>query len=114
MFFASGPGKATFTDLSPLEASQRLAEFRVIDVREPHECASATGIIAGAENVPLAGVADAAATWPPHAPLLLVCRSGARSSRAAATLAGLGFDQLFNLAGGMLAWNERGLPITHP
>lgn len=113
MFLANQHVQVRWTDLSPAEAAAQLAGMRVVDVREPHECASATGMIAGAINVPLAEIDLQAATWDRDQPLLLVCRSGARSARAAGALAGLGFTRLFNLYGGMLAWNERGLPVAH-
>jgi rhodanese-related sulfurtransferase len=40
-----------------------------------------------------------------------VCRSGGRSARAAEELARRGFRHLYNLRGGMLAWNEARLPV---
>jgi rhodanese-related sulfurtransferase len=42
----------------------------------------------------------------------MVCRSGARSGRAAAALLGMGFTDVTNLTGGMLAWNAAGLPVV--
>ncbi|MCB9703749.1 MAG: MBL fold metallo-hydrolase [Myxococcales bacterium] len=84
-----------------------LGEFRVIDVREPHELAS--GKIEGAENVPLATVREAAAAWDPNQPLVTVCRSGGRSGRAALDLESLGFRRVASMAGGMLLWASKGL-----
>jgi rhodanese-related sulfurtransferase len=89
----------------------------VIDVREPQEFSD--GAIAGAINVPLgriqqqglaalrnAGVDTDAAT------LLLVCRSGARSGSACLSLRAALGDRAKNLAGGVMAWGSRGLPLT--
>jgi len=84
-------------------------QVRLIDVREPSEFQD--GHIAGAELVPLATVAASARTWPREAPLVVVCRSGGRSSNASRQLAALGFSQVMNMAGGMLAWDGAGLPI---
>ena len=39
-----------------------------------------------------------------------MCRSGARSAKAASSLVALGFENLMNLAGGMLAYVDAGLP----
>jgi rhodanese-related sulfurtransferase len=44
-------------------------------------------------------------------PTVVVCRSGVRSTTAAAILEGLGFDGVFNLQGGMVDWNDRQLPV---
>jgi rhodanese-related sulfurtransferase len=62
--------------------------------------------------VPLATVEAAAAAWPRADRLLMVCRSGARSGRAAAALLGMGFTDVTNLTGGMLAWDAAGLPVV--
>ena len=44
-------------------------------------------------------------------PVIVVCRAGVRSTTAAALLTGLGFQRVSNLRGGMLDWNEQGLPV---
>jgi rhodanese-related sulfurtransferase len=97
-------------DVSPLVVTLHLPELTVVDVREPHELSGELGHIPVAVNVPLGGLIRAASAWDRAAPLLLVCRSGARSSRGAQALGDLGFTALFNLAGGMLAWDANGLP----
>ncbi len=43
-------------------------------------------------------------------PIFLICRSGNRSGKTARLLTDLGFSEVFNVAGGMLAWVEMGLP----
>ena len=43
--------------------------------------------------------------------LLLVCRSGRRSAQACEALIALGVEDVTNLAGGMIAWNDAGLPV---
>lgn len=99
-----------WTDLSPDAAARLAPTLRVIDVRGPDEFAGDLGHLAHAELVPLPTLASAARDWDPHAPLLLICRSGKRSETAAAQLAAAGFDALHNLQGGMLAWSARHLP----
>lgn len=79
------------------------AETRFVDVREPDEFVGELGHLERAELHPLAGVLDAAENWDRTGPLLMICRSGARSSRAALALTGLGFTTIYNLRGGMLA-----------
>lgn len=91
------------------DAAPHLSKVRLVDVREPHEFAG--GHIDGAELVPLGTVVQAAAEWDRAQPILLICRSGNRSGRAAAELQRLGFQKLYNLTGGMMAWTGSGLPI---
>jgi len=48
---------------------------------------------------------------PDGPPIVTVCRSGNRSGKAAARLQTQGFD-VHNLAGGMAAWEQAGLPLV--
>lgn len=84
---------------------------RRIDVREPSEFEGPLGHLPRSELIPLAHLPTAAASWERAGPLLLICRSGARSLKAAQLLAGLGFTALYNLEGGMLAVHEAGLAV---
>lgn len=99
-------------ELSPAQAASALPSYRVIDVREPDEWSGPLGHIGAAELVPLATVVQAAAGWDRAQPLLVVCKSGGRSGRACGALAQMGFQSVTNLAGGMMAWNDAGLPVT--
>ena len=83
----------------------------VVDVSDPHEFAAAH--IAGSKNIPLAELEAklAGAVKNKNIPLILVCRSGARSSGAAATAGKLGFTQPQSLAGGLSAGREAALPL---
>jgi rhodanese-related sulfurtransferase len=82
----------------------------LIDVREPAEYAA--GHAAGSRSVPLGGL-EASGDLPKNKslPLVLVCASGARASRAAATLKKLGYENARVLAGGVTAWQEANLPV---
>jgi rhodanese-related sulfurtransferase len=82
----------------------------VIDVSEPAEYAA--GHAAGARNVPL-GKLDGAKELPTNKtlPVILICASGARSSRAAAQLRKAGHEKAVSLAGGIGAWREAGFPV---
>lgn len=99
-----------YRDIAPQDVLPHLGELRVIDVREPDEWRSASGHLASAELVPLATVPAVAVGWDRRQPLLLVCRSGGRSARAAGVLSQMGFETLYNLVGGMLAWEANDLP----
>ena len=82
----------------------------LIDVSEPAEFAA--GHAAGARNVPL-GKLEGAKELPSNKtlPLVLLCASGARASRAAALLRKAGHEKAVSLAGGTAAWREAGFPI---
>lgn len=106
------PNPAGFRDLTVERAPAVLTKVRIIDVRQPDEFDGELGHVPGAELVPLATVPAHAVGWDKAVPLLVVCRSGGRSSMASQALVGLGFREVYNLAGGMLAWNARGLPTA--
>lgn len=79
--------------------------YRLIDVREADELIGVLRAIPGAEHVPLATIAKAAGGWDKKAHLVIVCRSGNRSGRAALELEALGFHNVVSMAGGMQAWD---------
>ncbi|MBP8810748.1 MAG: rhodanese-like domain-containing protein [Kofleriaceae bacterium] len=100
-----------YRDVSPAATLAARGAVRLIDVREPHEYTGELGHIAGAELVPLATVLDASRAWERERDVILICRSGARSGRAAEALVAAGFARVMNMAGGMLAYNAAGLPV---
>ena len=102
---------AGYRDISPEALYAARGEVRVIDVREPDEYHGELGHLPGAELVPLATVGARAATWDREAELVVICRSGARSGRAAEQLTNAGFPHVMNLAGGMLAHRAAQLPV---
>ena len=84
---------------------------RVIDVRGADELAGPLGHIPGVEHVVLDRVGAAAREWDRDAPVVLVCRSGGRSGKAALELMSLGFTRVASMRGGMTRWNEARLPV---
>jgi glyoxylase-like metal-dependent hydrolase (beta-lactamase superfamily II)/rhodanese-related sulfurtransferase len=117
--------KTKFPDLTQLnkvrqlnadEVSVRLVSAQrpfLLDVREQQEYSGELGHIADSMLVPLRELADRASELQAHkaGPTVVVCRSGVRSTTAAAILEGLGFEQVYNLQGGMVDWNDRKLPV---
>ena len=81
----------------------------LLDVREPREWQA--GHAPRARHIPLSQLPRRAAELPERRAVVTVCRSGARSARAAATLARDG-REVSNLAGGMRAWARAGLPVV--
>lgn len=76
-------------------------DFQLIDVREPfeYEMSNLNG-----ENIPLAGVTLEASKISKDKPVIMQCRSGARSAAALMQLEQLGYTNVYNLKGGILAW----------
>lgn len=83
-------------------------DAHVLDVREPDEWAA--GHIPGAQHLPLGQLVARQAELPPGRELVVVCRSGGRSSQATAYLLASG-RQAVNLDGGMQAWAQAGKPM---
>ena len=73
----------------------------IIDVREPEEYAE--GRIPGSRLIPLGTVADRMAEIPSDQEVVVVCRSGGRSTKACQHLQAAGY-RVKNLTGGMLGW----------
>jgi rhodanese-related sulfurtransferase len=82
----------------------------LIDVSEPAEFAA--GHPGGARNVPF-GQLEGSKDLPSNKalPLVLVCPTGARASRAVALLRKAGHEKVLSLAGGLRAWRDANLPV---
>jgi rhodanese-related sulfurtransferase len=99
-------------ELAPrLDAAEPMA---VIDVRGPDEFAGPLGHIPDAHNVPLPELAGRIKelTSLTETPVVLVCRTDKRSASAAALFDAAGFRDVLVLRGGMVRWNEAGLPVA--
>jgi rhodanese-related sulfurtransferase len=98
--------------VSTAEAVQLINRERavLIDVSEPAEYAA--GHAGGAKNVPF-GSLESSGELPKNKalPLVLVCASGARASRAVGIVRKLGHENARALAGGLKAWREANLPV---
>ncbi|MDP4301330.1 rhodanese-like domain-containing protein [Leptothrix discophora] len=82
----------------------------VIDVCSSDEYAG--GHVAGSRNIPLDQL-EGAKNLPSNKdqPLVIVCATGSRASRAAARLVKLGHQNVHVLSGGMGAWRDANLPV---
>jgi sulfur-carrier protein adenylyltransferase/sulfurtransferase len=103
--------------LSPEQALEEIkaanGDLVLLDIREPHEHAEAH--LEGDVLVPPVEVAERIDELAPDTSqrLILYCRSGARSARAANLLQEqFGYDNVANVEGGILAWEEQGLPVA--
>lgn len=75
---------------------------QLVDVREAVEVAA--GTIPGAANIPLGELPVRLHELNSDRPVVLLCRSGGRSTQAARFLTANGFADVVNLSGGMLAY----------
>ena len=78
------------------------AEHTVLDIREPEELAVC--IMDGSVTIPMQQVPNALEGLPREQPLIVVCHHGVRSAMVTEFLRGNGFDNAWNLAGGIDAW----------
>jgi sulfur dioxygenase len=95
-------------EIAPQSLEEAAAPVEVIDVREPDEYVGPLGHIRGAKLIPLGQLGRRLDELPRDRPLVIVCRSGARSAQATVALQRAGFPQVANLSGGMLRWRGEG------
>ncbi|MDB5890412.1 MAG: Rhodanese-like protein [Polaromonas sp.] len=101
------------SDLTASGAVQLINRERavVIDVSEAEEFAA--GHVGGARNIPFAQLEEKlpSAVKNKSLPVILVCGSGAKSSRALAVAKKLGYEQAQALGGGLKSWKAANLPV---
>ncbi len=107
----------TITTISPQELAARQERGEVselIDVRTPVEFREVH--VAFAHNVPLNQLAPKASmnsrNGASQQPLFVICRSGNRANQACEKFVAAGFNNIVNVSGGTLAWEQAGLPVT--
>jgi rhodanese-related sulfurtransferase len=81
----------------------------LLDVREDHEFSG--GHIAGARLIPLSDLGRRLDEIPRDRTVVCICRSGRRSGIAANQLVQAGFEDVYNMNGGMMAWNRMSYPL---
>lgn len=103
----SEPEPVGLAEILPVELQQRIAaghDLDIIDVREPQEWA--LGRIPGARLVPLGTLASALGSLDGAREVVVYCKGGVRSARAARQLQAAGFRRVANLTGGILRWSQ--------
>lgn len=99
-------------DVGMLEATQLINHQNavVLDVREDSEFYA--GHIPHSVHVPLGQLAKHAELEKlKNRPIIAICRSGMRSGHACRVLRKNGFEQVYNLAGGITAWQRANMPM---
>ncbi len=101
-------------EIEPFEAQAEIegGDVVLIDTREPHEYQEAH--LEGGKLVSPGLLADEIETVAPDksARTILYCRSGNRSALAAAQMEKLGYENVASVGGGILLWQEQGLPVV--
>jgi rhodanese-related sulfurtransferase len=79
----------------------------LLDVREPWEVALARIDLDGAQlrHIPMRSLPERLDELPRTQPVVCICHHGVRSAQVVAFLVRLGFDDVYNLAGGIDAWS---------
>ncbi len=98
-------------DIAPVEVEKLRSEVLLIDVREPDEFIGELGHVAGAKLIPLGSLPDQLSHLPKEQTIVFICRSGNRSAQASAFATSKGFNNTYNMMGGMILWNTLLLSI---
>lgn len=104
---AAAAGKSA-TEISALELKARLDrgdKLVIVDVREPHEYQ--INRIPGSVLIPLGEIPRRYAELDQDAELVMQCKMGGRSAKAADYLRTVGFKKVLNLTGGILDWVDK-------
>lgn len=105
-------GEKILKSISPVEAlqmQQSRSDLIFLDVRTPQE--RSYGAIPGTRLVSIYDLMKGAIPLPKDKPILLVCAVGGRSYVAAQVMSKQGFQEVYNLSGGISAWVKAGLPL---
>ncbi len=112
---SSGSDTATIELVSPERAADVIGEdpagLVVLDIRTPEEFAEVR--IADAINVDFYApdFADQLDVLDKSDPYVMYCRTGNRSSEAIETMKELGFEEVYEIDGGIVNWYDSGYPI---
>ena len=102
-----------YSSVSPSESTLMINhdDALILDVRESNEYSK--GHIINSMHIPLSGLKTRMKELEKHKAnkIIIACRSGNRSSQACTTLRKEGFEQVFNLSGGVMAWESANLPL---
>jgi len=101
--------------IGPAEATRLInhEDALVLDVREDKEFAG--GHIINSLHIPMAKVQDQLTkklSKHKSSPIIVSCRSGARSNSVCGVLKKNGFENVANLKGGLIAWQNANMPIN--
>ncbi|MCC9623237.1 rhodanese-like domain-containing protein [Thalassospira sp. MA62] len=94
----------TRIDVKTLQNKLENEQITLLDVRESSEYEG--GHIEGAVNAPLSSLDANQLPYPKDEPIYVICRSGNRSAQAASQLQDAGYTEIYDVSGGMMAWES--------
>jgi rhodanese-related sulfurtransferase len=96
-------------DPAEAHSSAEKGEGVIVDVRELEELQQVA--IADAIHIPLQTIPSRVSEIPRDKDVYVVCQVGQRSAMATEYLRDQGFDRVWNVRGGIIAWFRSGLPV---
>ena len=108
-FFYTGPNMTAEEVRNYVETHQS-GSYQLLDVRQPGEYDQHH--LPGAILIPLKELADRIGELDSRSPTLVYCHSGVRSKSACQLLSGQGFEEVYNMSGGIKSWN--GIKLSGP
>lgn len=102
--------QAFVQEIQPDALDHTSDEYQIIDVREMPEIAA--GKIETAQAMPMASIPMRLSEFDSDKKIIMVCRSGARSAQCCMFLQQNGFDNVYNLKGGMIGWVQAEKPLV--
>ena len=113
IMFAGSSLAGIAKNLSPDEAYQLVQskgqELFLLDVRTAGEYREAR--LSNAKLIPISQLLKRLQEVPKNRPILVYCAVGSRSSQVVGYMARIGFPEVYNLYGGIYAWNKKGYPV---
>ena len=100
----------TVPEIQPKDVNKE--KQRLIDVRTPDEYTGELGRVPGSELFTMGeDLVIALEKADKSEQIVFICRSGNRSGQVTSYALSKGFSQVYNMTGGMILWNELGLPV---
>jgi rhodanese-related sulfurtransferase len=112
MLPTASSAQAPAVTLEQARAEHEGARALLVDIREPEE--HATGVVAGAQLLPMRQLGRRLAELPRDRPVLLICNTQNRSRATYDALRERGYTNLRYVSGGMSEWGRRGWPLVPP
>ena len=112
-----GCGQKSANTITPEQLKQKLDNHEnmlLIDVRTQAEYTGELGHIDGTVLLPVQDISSWIKDYQndKNKEIIMICRSGNRSGRATQYFLEHGFKKVYNMAGGMIAWNKAGYPVV--
>ena len=98
-------------EISPQWVAGHMQDIHILDVRTAVETEEESTRIMGAQMIPINELRERIDEVPQNNPVVTLCRSGKRSVLAFNILRQAGWQKVANISGGLLRWNEEGLPV---